>query len=98
MPNARRQVHRRTEGKSECVEARPLFGGGYRGAALGPGTGAPKPGNSEHNLSWVAKQAALAAIWRGVAIQRGKYPPAPILGQEWWDHQGAGVSRLELLQ
>ena len=57
MPDARRDESRRTEGQSECVEARPLFGGGYRGAAPGPGTGAPKPGNSEHNLSRLAKQA-----------------------------------------
>ena len=76
MPDARRDESRRTEGKSECVEARPLFGGSYRGAAADTGAGAAKPGNSEHNLSRVAKQAALAAIWWGGWIGRKRISEA----------------------
>ena len=70
MPDARRDEFRRTEGQPECVEARPLFGGSNRDATADTGAGEAKPGNSEHNLSRVAKQAALAAM--AIALQVDK--------------------------
>ena len=76
MPDARRDESRRTEGKSECVEARSLFGGGYRDAAADTEAGAAKPGNSEHNQSRLAKQADLAAIWWGGWIGRKRISEA----------------------